>query len=300
MTIPYIKPALSFHDQVTQLSTRGLVIGDTAAAEQKLANISYYRLSAYWYPFRQLTNGDISQSFRAGASFDDAVALYEFDRKLRTLLMDAIERVEIAVRTQVTYVMAHRYGAFAHTNPQNFHDGFSHADWLTKIDTETSRSQEAFIEHYRDKYDGFPALPIWMLTEVLSLGTLSRLYHGLKNEDRAEVSNKFDLHYRKLGGWLHALTYVRNVCAHHGRIWNRELAIRSTRDRDAVWNPPITPTNSRIFYILLILRYLLRETGNGDMWAAECNDLLRPIVNNPLWLVAMGFPDDWEDHPVWA
>lgn len=299
MTIPYTKLPLSFQEQVTKLSSRGLAIGNPEIAEQKLANISYYRLSAYWYPFRQRTGGNISQRFRAGASFEDAVNLYEFDRKLRMLLMDAIERVEIAVRTQVTYVMAHRYGAFAHTDPHNFHDKFGHTIWLEKIDAETTRSKEAFIEHYRGKYDGFPTLPIWMLTEVMSLGTLSFLYYGIKNGDKADVALKFDMHYRKLGDWLHALTYVRNVCAHHGRIWNRELAIRASIGEGPDWKAPVTPTNSRIFYILLVLRYLLRKTGNGDAWAVECNELLQPIVDNPMWRSAMGFPHDWKNHPIW-
>lgn len=299
MTIPYDKIPLSFRQQVTKLSDRGLRIHDPVAAEHKLENISYYRLSAYWYPFRQRANTELTQHFRPNTSFEDAVTLYEFDRKLRMLTMDAIERAEIAIRTQVTYVLAHRYGAFAHSTADNFHPKFRHTEWIEKIESETWRSNEAFIKHYKSKYTGFPTLPIWMVTEVMSLGTLSRLYHGLKNDDKATVSQKFNAHYKSLGEWLHALTYTRNICAHHGRLWNREMAIRPSMDKNPHWHPPLTPTNSRIFYVLSILRHLLRATGNGDAWAASCAELIHPVIINPLWRVAMGFPEDWENHPIW-
>ena len=103
---------------------------------------------------------------------------------------------------------------------------------------------------------------------------LSFCYKGLKNDDKRAISSELDLPHKRLGDWLHKLTYIRNVCAHHSRLWNRELSIRPESVRDEIWNPPVTPRKDRVFYILLMLRYLLKAMNNGDSWYEECNQLM--------------------------
>ncbi len=306
MLVTYVKPPLAFAQQITRLEKKGMFFDDKNLAEVKLASISYYRLSGYWYPFRIRNDQNVVTSqFQDGTNFNEVVSLYEFDRKLRSLVLDAIERVEIAVRTQFTYQMGHKYGAFGYTNSDNFHPKFNHQKWLGKIENEVERSTDDFIEHFSSKYIGFPTIPIWMLTEVISLGALSFGYRGLINnqaqgvEDKKLIANHFNLHHKKLGDWLHTLTYVRNVCAHHSRLWNRSLAIKPDRTRDANWLPPMTPRNDRVFYVLLMLRHLLRATGNGDDWAVEVNNLLEPVAVQRKWRSAMGLPENWREHPLW-
>jgi abortive infection bacteriophage resistance protein len=296
----YQKPALTFEEQLDQLKERGLIVNDQALALSQLSTISYYRLSAYWYPFKARgKHGRITSSLVAGTSFDDIVSLYEFDRHLRLLVMDAIERVEVYVRTLITYYIGHTYGAFGHTDPTHFHPKFGHAHWLSKLEEEAARSSDVFVDHYRNKYEGFPTLPIWMITEVMSLGSLSFCYKGLKNDDKRAISSELDLPHKRLGDWLHKLTYIRNVCAHHSRLWNRELSIRPESVRDEIWNPPVTPRKDRVFYILLMLRYLLKAMNNGDSWYEECNQLIEPIAVEKRWRLAMGLPENWKSHPIW-
>ena len=280
----YQKPALTFADQLAKLEQRGMVIEHRDLALEQLACISYYRLSAYWYPFRQWDKqGNTTNQFNPGTTFSQVIELYEFDRHLRLLVLDAIERIEIAIRTQFTYHLAHKYGAFAHIDPSHFHPEFKHAEWLAKLQKEVERSKDAFIQHYQQKYHGFPTVPIWMLTEVMSLGSLSVGYNGLQNnkklgvEDKKAVADRFKIHHKRLVGWLHTLTYIRNVCAHHSRLWNRELAIRDDKSKEEFWLPPMTPRNDRVYYILLILRCLMRPLGNGDAWATDVTNLLEPI-----------------------
>lgn len=306
MLVTYVKPPLTFAQQITRLEKKGMFFEDKDLAEAKLASISYYRLSGYWYPFRIRNDQNVVTSqFQDGTNFNEVVSLYEFDRKLRSLILDAIERVEIAVRTQFTYQMGHRYGAFGYTDKGNFHSKFDHQKWLGKIQNEVSWSTDDFIKHYSLKYAGFPKVPIWMLTEVISLGALSVGYRGLINnraqgiEDKKLISDHFSLHHKKLGDWLHTLTYVRNICAHHGRLWNRSLAIKPDRTKDVNWLPPMTPRNDRIFYVLLMLRHLLKGTGNGDDWAVEVNNILEPLAAERKWRSAMGLPENWREHPLW-
>lgn len=302
----YNKPALSFEQQLAHLKQRGLLVDDETGSLRLLAAISYYRLSGYWYPFRQRDEqGRVRSHFVPGTRFEQVVALYEFDRKLRSLVLDALERVEIAVRTRITYHIGHKYGAFGHADATNFHSGFGHDRWLAKLEEEAQRSSDEFIRHYKTKYKGFPRIPVWMLTEVMSFGALSFFYKGLRNDRRAGVEDKkavadyFGLHHKRLGDWLHTLTYIRNVCAHHSRLWNRELAIRPDKSKDPLWLPPATPRNDRIFYVLLMLRHLLRHSGNGDSWAREVTELLVPMAAIQPYRIAMGLPEQWKEHPIW-
>ena len=299
--LPYTKPALTFEQQLARLQSRGLAVSSSGTAIAALASISYYRLSGYWYPLRMRADGgELLSEFRSGATLDDVLGLYDFDRRLRLLVLDALERVEVALRAAVTYHLGHQYGAFGHESAANFHPRFEHAAWLVRLHEEVARSQDAFVTHYRRNYEGFPTLPIWMVTEVMSLGSLSRLVRGLKSDDKRAVAGRFQLHPKRLEDWLHVLTYVRNVCAHHSRLWNRELAIRPDVKGGAEWLPPVTPRNDRIFYTLLMLRHLQMCSGNGDEWAMACEALLVPMTSSDRWRIAMGFPEDWTSHPVWA
>ena len=296
----YRKPALTFDQQLDLLSKRGLVINDKDYALSKLKAISYFRLSAYSYPFRiRDEHSNITSNFIQGANFGEVIKLYEFDRHLRLLVMDAMEMMEVYIRTLIAYHLGHTYGPFGHTDASNFHSTFDHAQWLEKIEEEVKRSNDTFIKHYKRKYSGFPDLPIWMSAEVMSLGSLSFGYTGLKNDDKRAISRQLGLHHYKLKDWLHKLTYVRNVCAHHSRLWNRSLSIRPATTRGRARNQSTTLRNDRIFFILLVLRYLLKTTDDGDRWRQRCTDLIDPIAQQRRWRLAMGLPEDWKKHPIW-
>jgi abortive infection bacteriophage resistance protein len=206
----------------------------------------------------------------------------------------------VAVRTKVTYFLAHTYGAFGYCDPKNFHLGFDHKEWLVNIEKEISRSRDEFVMHYKKEYLGFPKLPIWMLTETMSLGSLSKLYNGMKNDDKKAISQQFGVHHKTLVHWLHTLTYTRNICAHHSRLWNREFSIRPEKIKEKEWLPPVTPRNDRIFYILLILRYLLKVVNNEDDWFHAMNRLIEPFTKQITYRAAMGIPENWQQHPIWA
>ncbi len=296
----YNKPALSFQQQLDGLIQRGLSVQDPESALSALSSISYYRLSAYWHPFRTKDDaGNTTDQFFPTADFQEAIKLYEFDRELRLLIIDAIERVEVAVRTQITYHLGCKYGTFGHTEPANFHPLFDHSRWTRKLDADATKSSEEFIRHYRSRYTGFPKLPVWMATEILTFGGLSMLYRGLVNDDKRSVASHFNIHFKRLENWLHTLTYLRNLCAHHSRLWNRELSIRPDRINEPLWQPPITPRNDRLFYILLVLRFLLNQTGNGNDWKNAVIALVAPFADIERYRLAMGIPENWQEHPLW-
>lgn len=278
-----------------------MVVVDHPAAEAILSRVSFYRLSAYWYPFKlPASAGAAPSALVPGTTFESVVALYDFDRQLRLLVLDALERVEVAIRTTVTYHLGMTYGAFGHEDSNTFHSRFDHGTWLTHLHQETTRSSDAFVSHYQQKYLGFPTMPIWMMTEVISLGSLSRMYKGMAPVDKQAVAAPLNIHPKRLQDWLHVLTYVRNVCAHHSRLWNRTLAIRPATMGEPEWSNPMLPRLDRVFCILLMLRYMMRQTGNGIAWRDECNAVLQPIASTPAWRQAMGMGPNWATHPIWV
>ena len=143
--------------------------------------------------------------------------------------------------------------------------------------------------------------PVWMATEVSSFGSLSLLYKGLKNEDKGIISKNYNLHYKALGNWLHFLTYIRNICAHHSRLWNKEFAIRPKLEGlSPEWLPPITPRNDRCFFALLILKHLLEHSNSTKAWVKNCESLINPILHKHAWSRhSMGIVKQWENHPLW-
>lgn len=285
----YQKTPLTYDQQLKRLQQRGLAINDPKSALNYLRHISYYRLSAYYVPFK---TGD---RFKEKANFEDVIALCLFDRKLRLLVLEAIEFIEIALRTHLVYHLSHTYGAFGHLNPKNFNPRFEHAEWLETLQQNIRGSTETFITHYKQKYTSSPHLPLWMALEVSSFGGLSRLFKGLFGKDQQFIAKQFDLRDKVLSSWLHILVYIRSLCAHHARLWNRILTFKPLLPKNSHHWHEIA--NNRIFSIFTILQYCLRQLKIGSSWPTSLISLLN--ANRNISLEIMGFPKNWQKQPLW-
>lgn len=296
----YTKPPLTIDQQLAQLERRGMVIGDVAAARHHLEHVNYYRLRAYWLPneIPALAAGD--HAFKPGTQFETILDLYSFDRKLRLLVIDAIERVEVSLRTRWAYVLATRYGASAHEDPKVFRNTDKHKDCLGKLKAELQRSRETFVQHYRKTYTDPVLPPLWVVCEVMSFGQLSEWFQNLADSaDRKAIAEPYGIDEQILESICHHLTYVRNVCAHHSRLWNREMTIgmklaRKPEELSLCFNPLIP---KRLYNTLVMLAYLLDEISPRSQWRAHLLALLgqHPKVD----LAAMGFPEDWRLSAIW-
>lgn len=284
----YLKPALSFTDQLAHLQRHGLHVSDPQRAVRWLQRVSYYRLSAYFLPFKD------GESFRPGTEFNDVAGLYIFDRRLRLLVLDAIERIEVALRTSVTYEIGHTYGPFGHTDPANFSPDFNHAKFMTELADEERRAKETFVAHFRRKYTNETHLPVWMATELLSLGAVSLLYKSLTPTIKCRIAAEYAISDRHLASWLHALSYIRNVCAHHKRLWNRELAIKPQLSR--AW-PHTVQSNERVYCIFVILQHMLNVVSPHCHWR---NRLFLLFDEHPgVPLAPMQVLPDWRARAIW-
>jgi abortive infection bacteriophage resistance protein len=292
----YSKSILPHQAQITLLKSRGMFFNDENKALHLLENISYYRFSGYWYPL--LANKQ-SHIFKQNANFDSAFNLYKFDRELRKLIITELEKIEVAIRTKMAYVLSTEHHIFWIEDATLFTNQSVHQSTLAKIQDELNRSDEEFIVSFKSKYTN-PFPPSFILLEITSFGTLSRLYGNLKpGKPRKDIAKLFGLSDRVFASWLHSLVYIRNVCAHHARIWNRPMSIQPLfpRNTSSAWINNRQVGINRVFYALSMMIYLLNIVNPNHVFKQKLEFLFQKYPN--VDRTAMGFPANWHTEPIW-
>jgi len=268
----YTKTPLIYADQAALLEERGLKISSKGDAILFLQHVNYYRFSAYCIPFQ--SSRDV---FLPGSSFEKIVELYRLDEALRNAMLAALSPIEVFLRTRIVYELSHGWGPFAHYDTRIFRSHSNHDEWIISLEEEVSRAKETFIEHYRTKYTGFPKLPIWMAVEIMSMGSLSHLYQGLLPDPQRRICSVLGIHHEVLKNWMHVITYLRNVCAHHGRLWNRELAIKpQIPSKDTKW-AALGLDNGHLFADAVVLEWICRKTILPISTIGSVHEIMRGI-----------------------
>jgi abortive infection bacteriophage resistance protein len=291
------KLSKTYLEQLQILKNRGLGVTDEAGALHILEHHNYYRLSAYRFP---LTEHDNPDRFLPGSTFDDLWALYCFDRGLRQLVSEACKRIEISVRARWAYVLGHAHGPHSYENPAFFKNRIKHAEHLKSLDAELDRSDEVFVSHFRIKH-GMRRPPIWAACEVMSFGLLSRFYSNIKfDRDKKRIAATYVLAIDSLKSLLEHTVYLRNLCAHHSRLWNRRFTITvglPVSRPSGLISSFHAPQNRRIYNSLVLLIHMLKiiepETHWPNRLIVHLHSLNRKCIHH------MGFPSDWQSRPVW-
>ena len=293
----YDKRPINIDEQLALFQDRGLIIEDIATAKQQLYNISYFRIASY---LRYMEDDRQGHLYKSGSTFEHAINLYLFDKELRQIVFNAIQDIEISLRTKMIQVFSMEYGAFWFMDSSLFKNMEFFEGCLDSIKKEVSRSNEDFIKDHAEKYT-YPTLPpVWKTLEVVSLGTLSKLFCLFKdNRLKKQLARDFGLpQYKYLESWIKCITVLRNCCAHHARIWNRRFALKPQLPNQLPldW---ITPSQQpiKLYHQLCTLLYLEQTiTPNIDLKRS----LLRLLTEHPeVNLHAMGFPADWKSEPIW-
>ena len=293
----YCKPWLSLDEQADLLMRRGL-IGDRSAILECLKDVGYYRLSGYWYVFK--SSDDF---FWPGTTLERVWNLYVFDRQLRLITLDAIERVEVFMRSRLAYYLANETGVFGYLE-QQFLPRLSqedHSSFLKRCRDCYSRSREPFADHFRETYgDTCEMPPYWIMVNVMEMGLLLRLYTGASIDIRAKIASEVETKPVLLDSWLLTLNTVRNICAHHGRLWNRPIGTKPkipNAKSDNRWHEPYEVEAERIFGTLTVLSYLLKSIAPNTSWRKR---LFRHLDERPPKdMVSMGFKEGWKECPFW-
>lgn len=294
----YTKLPITIHEQIAKLKSRGLLFENEEKAAHYLSNISYYRLRAYTFPFQD--NEKSNQPFNKNISFEEILQLYVFDRKLRLLLYNAIEKIEIALRTQIIYQYAIVHGAFWHLNADLYKDSGFFKSQIASLVKEVSRSNETFIKHYKMTYNNPDEPPAWMALEVSSIGLLSKIFSNLKdNSCKDEVTKHFGLKAVSIiENWMQCFSLLRNICAHHGRVWNRrmtQIKLPKKPLNDFIENTNVLPY--KVYVYICSMQYVLNIISPGHEFK---NNLIALMNNCPLLQEKeMGFPKNWQNEIIW-
>lgn len=290
--VPYTKPAKSPKDLVIQLKQRGLIIKDEMRAERYLDNIGYYRLSAYMYPF--LKDPKTAHQYKPGVTFDQVLRLYRFDKKLRVILFNEIEKIEVAFRAAVVNTITDMTGdIFWMTNP-----ALVTAGTINLIQREYARSTEDFITHFKATYsDPFP--PAWILSEILPFGNITWIFRDLPSSQKKAIARKFYLHAPVLESWTNIIALTRNACCHHARVWNKVNSIipNNMTGMTRPWIDPATDKR-RTYYNICIIKYFLDIISPNNDFKDKLMDLFAAFPE--IDLRAMGFNANWQSEPLWA
>lgn len=294
----YNKLPVSILDQIEMLKKRGLLFNDEAKAAHYLSNISYYRLRAYTYPFQD--NTDENHPFTTQVSFEEIIELYVFDRQLRLLIFDGIEKIEIAFRTQIIYHYSLAYGSFWHLKPELYRDTMRFANQLDSLQKEVDRSNETFIDHYKNKYTSPSEPPCWMSLEVSSMGLLSKIFQNLKKgNEKKIIANHFGLSDALiLENWMHSFCNLRNICAHHGRIWNRRLSkIKLPYNTKFQFLENDKIYTNKLYATICCIEYILQIISPKTTFKVRLKELMQ---NCPMKQEKeMGFPENWQNDKLW-
>lgn len=284
---------------IVLLQSRGLSITDESKAKHYLTYIGYYRLSAYMYPLLRFPKDQ--HLYKKGATFDKVMMLYRFDKKLRLLLFNEIEKIEVAVRSAIV-----KHGCEVTNDPfwmttlSNFSNPVKYNKTIRLIEDELNHFKEDFITHFKETYsDSYP--PAWMLSEILPLGVMTNIYSNIKNKKiKKRVSQSFHLQIAPFESWMTIVTLTRNLCCHHARVWNKQNALQPMIPRIIVRPWINLPTDTlRIYFDMCIIKYFLDIISPNNDMLAKMQSLFAeyPEVD----LGALGFPSgNWQDEPLWS
>lgn len=275
-----------------------MLMEDEHKVENYLMNIGYHRLSAYIYPFYKIPKYELA--LKEETTFEQVLTLYRFDKKLRILLFNEIEKIEVAIRSVLANIGCQELGdRYWITKPEHFANADKFKQTLAVIEKELASSKEDYIEDFRRNYvENYP--PAWMITEVLSFGNLNYIYSNIANNRLMKrIADYFGLKPQVFTSWLTVLANLRNMCCHHARVWNRDFMLNPAEPRKVsnAWIDTSKIDKKRIFYRLCIIRYLLTSVSPNNSFNEKISDLLEsfPSVD----IVAMGFYKNWKNEKLW-
>lgn len=299
---PFEKTAKTPHALLRHLRAKGLgTRGQRDRSLNALAFVGYHRLLIYMRPFQ-----DDQKRFHPHVQFDDVLKVYDFDRRLRLLFLEAIDRIEVGFRAVITNTMAadKSCGPHFYLDAVNFADSAAHRDLLRQVLNLRDKENLA-LKHYYATYNT-PALPpIWVVLEAMTIGQMSRLFCDLHLDHRKRVAARFGFDEAVLITWLKSLTLLRNVCAHHGRLWNASITASAPRYANSIAAEfPPHADRGRIFARAVVAQALLARIDPASDWKDKFKALLATLPSNALAKAGMtsavlGSPEQWEARPFW-
>ncbi|WP_373214249.1 Abi family protein [Ruminococcus sp. 5_1_39BFAA] len=280
------QPPMTINEQIENLKSIGLIVEDEEYAKRILNDISYFRLIKAYSLNLKSRNGLYNEKI----TFEQIVELYLFNANFRQILLPEIEKIEVNLRCRIGNYFAGKYGVTGYLEKENFANQEYHELFLKDIEEEIQRNAKApFVRNFRENYEG-GNLPVYALMEVFSFGTLSKFYKNMLNPDKKAVAAKFGVGYTYLESWLESISYVRNICAHYGRLYNTKLSKTPMLYKEYTKAGIV---NNRIYGVLLCMKHLLKEDMHWNLFVDTLEALLEKYET--VDIATMGFPKNWKE-----
>ena len=280
------QPPMTIDEQIENLKNIGLIVENEEYAKKILNDISYFRLIKAYSLNLKSKNGKYCEK----VTFEQIVELYLFNANFRQVIFPEIEKVEINVRCRIANYFAEQYGVLGYLEADNFVNAEYHKMFLDDIEEEIRRNSKApFVKNFHDNYEG-GNLPIYALVEILSFGTLSKFYKNMKNQDKKAIAKSFGVGYTYFESWLESISYVRNICAHYGRLYNAKLSKTPILYKEY---SEAGIGNNRIFGVLLCLKHLLKSNDHWNLFVDKIELLFDKYES--VDIKTMGFTENWKE-----
>lgn len=294
----YTKLPISIADQIALLKSRELNFANETEAEKVLEHISYYRFAAYLRPFEiDKTTHQLS----ASATFENVLSVYSFDAKLRALVFDVIQKIEISIRSKMIHEFSLAYGAFWFFDESCFTDKHRFVESINVLEKDLRRSKDEFIKEHIAKYGKSEYPPAWKTLELATFGTTSKLFANFSDTKlKKKIARSYGIpQHEILESWTAAIGPLRNCCAHHGRLWNRKFPITPllpSRMRQP-WIANLNVPNNKLYAVLCCVAYMLNAIDANNTFSSDLTNLINAYPVVPV--TAMGFPTGWASEPLW-
>ena len=280
------QPPMTIDEQIENLKNIGLIVENEEYAKKILNDISYFRLIKAYSLNLKSKNGKYCEK----VTFEQIVELYLFNANFRQVIFPEIEKVEINVRCRIANYFAEQYGVLGYLEADNFVNAEYHKMFLDDIEEEIRRNSKApFVKNFHDNYEG-GNVPIYALVEILSFGTLSKFYKNMKNQDKKAIAKSFGVGYTYFESWLESISYVRNICAHYGRLYNAKLSKTPILYKEY---SEAGIGNNRIFGVLLCLKHLLKSNDHWNLFVDKIELLFDKYES--VDIKTMGFTENWKE-----
>ena len=287
-----IKKPMTYGEQVEILRGRGCIIGNNEAAIEVLRRVSYYRFSGYLIAYRK-DDG----TYMDGLSFEKAAAIYAFDQDLRGLVSKAVSEIEISTKSIIAYYHSHRYGELGYLDEVNFNEQHDHECFIEQFEAVTRNNKNTlYVRHHINKYDG--KFPIWIATELFTMGMISIFFADLKKDAKKAIAREYNTDYTYLESWLHCSSVLRNICAHHGRLYNNRFHQNPKLPREYAKyaNMNIRSLFKQLYMLKMLYSNWCNDWNNAILLPLSA--LIEKYVTS-LDIADMGFPQNWDEALAW-
>ena len=296
-----LKSPITYEQQLALLESRGMSIPDREEALTVLQNENYYRLSGYTFHMKKSA---ASEAFKEGSSFDTVMYLYNYDKALRHMLFKYIDTIEIRFRTKISYCFSHACSSYGHYNPINFISFEACDDFCDSLTKAIEKNKDAaFVRQHISKYSDLSSnppvynMPLWVAVEIISFSTLSKFYRGIGLDAvKKEIAFSVNINAARLDNWLHAIACLRNLCAHHGRIYNQEL--HPSISYSPIFYASLKPLRLKtdhIFGYIPALIALLPDYSQRHCFVHDLKKLNESYFSS-IDKSLLGYPDDWDQY----